>query len=168
MSRSRSDARLAIRCTIGVRAMLGFWGRIRPNQIVALAESRAARRGVAPRKHHAAHRADLCRVAPLSHHSTRRPVDHCARRRVGRAQVAPTTSGRQIGRANLPSIKDVLANRFELLRTREQIHHARHMPARPAGGWDLSLIQRDRDCADALGHLRPGSIGAGAAPPTLR
>ena len=29
------------------------------------------------------------------------------------------------------------------------------MPACPAGGWDLALIQRDRDCADALGTLGP-------------
>ena len=57
--------------------------------------------------------------------------------------------------------------RFEFLRALEQVHDAGDVPACPPGGWDLSLIQRDRDCADALGTLGPDRSEQGRQVPRV-
>jgi len=41
---------------------------------------------------------------------------------------------------NLPSIKDLLSNRFEFLRARQKVHHARDVPTSAAHRWNLATV----------------------------
>jgi hypothetical protein len=57
-----------------------------------------------------------------------------------------------------PVYKRGLSDLFKLLRTCEQVHHARNVPSHAAGGRDFSLIQRHGDSANA-----PNSFGSDRA-----
>src|SRR3954471_3022189 len=59
-----------------------------------------------------------------------------------------------------PVYKSWLSYRFELLRTREKIGHARHMPVRSACGCYFAIIQGSSHCTDrnrTLSTQRPTS-----------
>src|SRR5215204_5449729 len=54
-----------------------------------------------------------------------------------------------------PVYKSWLSYRFELLRTREKIGHARHMPVRFACGCYFAIIQGSSHCTDRNRTLSP-------------